>query len=184
MFTAAPHHSLLPELRLQPDQHQSLIGACVCVRVRARVCSVAQSCLNLCDPVDCSLPDSSVHGISQERIWSGLPFPSPGDLPHPGIEPASLMSPAFASGFFTSEPHRKPDREWRCEHTWLAEKFIWIPYDVGGSLNKCFGQPDTFVELNPHHSLLKGLEEIFIAAEEVYSAKQPSHLILVLWLLL
>ena len=34
--------------------------------------------------------------------WSGLPFPSPGDLPDPGIEPASLMSPAVAGGFFTT----------------------------------------------------------------------------------
>ena len=33
-----------------------------------------------------SLPGSSVHGISQARIWSGLPFPSPGDLPDPAIE--------------------------------------------------------------------------------------------------
>ena len=35
-------------------------------------------------------PGSSVYGISQARNWSGLPFPPPGDLPHPGIEPASL----------------------------------------------------------------------------------------------
>ena len=39
--------------------------------------------------MDCSLPGSSVHGISQARILSGLPFPSPGDLPHPGFEPGS-----------------------------------------------------------------------------------------------
>ena len=35
-------------------------------------------------------PGSSVYGISQARNWSGLPFPPPGDLPHPAIEPASL----------------------------------------------------------------------------------------------
>ena len=34
----------------------------------------------------CSLPGSSVHGISQEEYWSGLPFPSPGDLPNAGIK--------------------------------------------------------------------------------------------------
>ena len=49
-------------------------------------------------PCDCSLPDSSVHGISQARIGSGLPFPSPGDLPGPGIEP---VSSSLAGGFFT-----------------------------------------------------------------------------------
>ena len=50
--------------------------------------SATQSCLTLCDPMDCSPPGSSVHGILQARIL-GLPFPSPGDLPDPGIEPAS-----------------------------------------------------------------------------------------------
>jgi len=42
-----------------------------------------------CDPVDCSPPGSSVHGISRQEYWSGLPFPSPGDLPNPGIKPTS-----------------------------------------------------------------------------------------------
>ena len=36
------------------------------------------------------------------RYWSGQPFPSPGDLPDPGIEPTSLTSPALAGGFFTT----------------------------------------------------------------------------------
>ena len=40
-----------------------------------------------CDPMDCSLPGSSVHGISQQEYWSGFPFSSPGDLSDPGIEP-------------------------------------------------------------------------------------------------
>ena len=52
--------------------------------------------------MDCSLPDSSVDGISQEEYWSGLPFPPPGDLPDPGIEPTSLTSPALVGGFFTT----------------------------------------------------------------------------------
>ena len=38
----------------------------------------------------CSPPDFSVHGVLQARVWSGLPFPSPDDLPDPGIEPGSL----------------------------------------------------------------------------------------------
>ena len=46
-----------------------------------------QSCLTLCDPVDCSPPGCSVHGTSQARIWSGLPCPPPGDLPDPEIKP-------------------------------------------------------------------------------------------------
>jgi len=51
--------------------------------------------------MDCSLPGYSIHGFSQARIWSGLPFPSPGDLPHPGIK---LAFPALAGRFFTTEP--------------------------------------------------------------------------------
>ena len=44
-------------------------------------------------------------GFSRQEYWSGLPFPSPGDLPNPGIEP---MYPALAGGFFTTEPPGKP----------------------------------------------------------------------------
>ena len=51
-----------------------------------------QSCLTLCDVMDCSLPHSPVYGILQARILSWVAIPSSGDLPDPGIEP---MSPAF-----------------------------------------------------------------------------------------
>ena len=40
-------------------------------------------------------------GFSRQEYWSGLQFPSPGNLPNPGIEPSS---PALAGGFFTAEP--------------------------------------------------------------------------------
>ena len=40
----------------------------------------------------------------RQEYWSGLPFPSPGDLSKPGIEPVSLTSPALAGRFFTTEP--------------------------------------------------------------------------------
>ena len=62
---------------------------------------VTQLCLTLCDPMDCSLPGSSVHGILQARILEWLPFLSPGDLPDPGIEPAS---PALQADSLPSEP--------------------------------------------------------------------------------
>ena len=132
-------------------------------------CSVATSCPMLCDPMDCSPPGSSVHGILQARVlecaaisssrgssppkvqtqiscigrrflpkgsvvsvtlvcptltpwtiahqaplsvgfsrreyWSGLSFPSPGDLPRPGIEPACPVSPTLEGAFFTTETH-------------------------------------------------------------------------------
>ena len=127
---------------------------------------VAQSCPTLCNPMDCSLPGSSLHGIFQARIlewgaisfsrgssqhrnrtrvsrtvllllllshfshvrlcatpqtpahqappslgfskqehWSGVPFPSPGDLPNPGIEP---RSPTLQADALPSEPPGKP----------------------------------------------------------------------------
>ena len=40
-------------------------------------------------------------GFSRQEYWSGVPFLTPGDLPDSGIEPASLVSPALAGGFFT-----------------------------------------------------------------------------------
>ena len=55
--------------------------------------------------MDCSPPDSSVHGIFQEEYWKRLPFPTSGDLPDPGIPPAS---PVLAGGFLTMEPPGKP----------------------------------------------------------------------------
>ena len=64
----------------------------------------AQSCLTLCDPLDCSPPGSSVCGISQATILEWLPFPPPRDLPRPGVKLASPGSPALAGGFFTTEP--------------------------------------------------------------------------------
>ena len=50
------------------------------------VCSVIQS-YPTCDLMDCSPPGSSVHGIFQPRILCGLPFPTPRDIPNPGLEP-------------------------------------------------------------------------------------------------
>ena len=61
---------------------------------------VAQMCLTLCDPVNYSLPSSSVHGVLQARI---LPFPSPGDLPDPGIKP---WVPCIAGRFFYHLSHQ------------------------------------------------------------------------------
>ena len=58
------------------------------------------SCVRLfCDPMDCQDPLSM--GFPRQKYWSGLPFPFPGDFPHPGIEPES---PALAGAFFTTEP--------------------------------------------------------------------------------
>ena len=51
------------------------------------------------DPMDCSPPGSSVHGIFQARILEWMVISSSGDLPHPGIKPMSLVSPALQAGY-------------------------------------------------------------------------------------
>ena len=65
---------------------------------------VAQLYQTLSDPMDCSLPGSSIHWIFQATHWSGLPFPSSWDLPKPGIEP---RSPALQADTLSSEPPGK-----------------------------------------------------------------------------
>ena len=50
-----------------------------------QLCPVVQLCLTLCNPMDCSLPGSSVHGISLARIRAGLPFPPAWGLPTQGL---------------------------------------------------------------------------------------------------
>ena len=68
---------------------------------------VAQLCLTFCDPTDCSLPGSSVHGILQARIleWVAIRFSR--DLPDSGIEPGSS---ALQRDSLLSEPPGKPKR--------------------------------------------------------------------------
>ena len=51
---------------------------------------VTQSCPVLCDTMDCSCQAPLSLGFSRQKYWNELPFPSPGDLPDPGIEPGSL----------------------------------------------------------------------------------------------
>ena len=75
----------------------------MCAHKCACVCSLTQSCPTHCDSLDYSLP-----GSSRQEYSSGLPFPTPGDLPNAGLEPESLVSPALAHGFFTTEPPGKP----------------------------------------------------------------------------
>ena len=63
----------------------------------------AQLCPTCCNPTDCSPA-----GPSLWDFHSGLPFPTSGNLPNPGIEPESLASPALAGGFFTTVPPGNP----------------------------------------------------------------------------
>ena len=66
---------------------------------------VAQSCLTLCDPMDCSLPGSSVHGILRAGTLEWVTILSPGDLLNLGIKP---VSPTLQADSLPYEPPGKP----------------------------------------------------------------------------
>ena len=63
-----------------------------------RVCTLSPSVMSVVGQVPLSM------GFFQEKYWSGLPFPSPKDLPDPGIEPMSPVSPALEVDFFFVKP--------------------------------------------------------------------------------
>ena len=106
-------------------------------------CLVPKSCPTLCNPMNCSPPGSSDHGVSQGEYWSELPLPSPGDLPNAGIKPAS---PALTGGFFTSELPGKP----HCSSYWdekitSAEVKKWIWFRRTGQRQKAYTSEQMFV---------------------------------------
>ena len=61
-------------------------------------------------------------GFSRQECWSGLPFPPTGDLPNPGIAPASLKSPVLAGGFFT--PSATWEAQANCSGAFVASSVI------------------------------------------------------------
>ena len=96
--------------------------------------------------VACQAPLST--GFSRREYWSGLLFSPPGDLPDPGIEPTSLVSPTLADGFFTSsatweealeclfKPHLPrwsldliPERNYASEVLPITSQ-IWLPSEA------------------------------------------------------
>ena len=92
---------------------------CVCFRYTAKwfnytyICACMhakslQSCLTLCNPVDCSLPGFSTRGILQTRILEWVAWPSPGDLPNLGIKSTSPGAPALPMDSFPTGPPGKP----------------------------------------------------------------------------
>ena len=82
-----------------------------------------QSCLTLCDPMDCSLPGSLSMGFSGQEYQSGLPFPSPGNVPNPGIKPSS---PTLAGRFFTTSATWEAHGDQQCVCI-LPRGPLWAP---------------------------------------------------------
>ena len=93
--------------RKVPQQHFKNTD---CVRVRV----IAQWGLTLCDPMDCNPPVSSLSmGFARQEYWSGLPSPSPGDLPDPGLNPDLLC--LLHCRWIPLSCHRSPQ-------TWISSK--------------------------------------------------------------
>ena len=76
------------------------VRECVCVRARVHVQSLSRVRIFATLWMVARQAPLSV-GFSRQEHWSGLPFPPPEDLPHPGMEPMSPVCPALAGRFFT-----------------------------------------------------------------------------------
>ena len=89
---------------------EPVLEAVVCVCALSLMCmrSVAQSCLTLGDPMDCSTPGSSVHGIYQARILEWVAMPSSRGSSQPRDQTCVSCDSCIAGGFFTAEPQGKP----------------------------------------------------------------------------
>ena len=85
--------------------------------------------------MNCSPPGSLSMGSSRQEYWSGLPCPPPGDLPDPGIELTSLMSPALAGGFFNTRTTSSRQISTTCDPqfdgTPLQYSYLENPMDGG-----------------------------------------------------
>ena len=86
----------------------------------------ARLCLILCNPWTVAQQAPLSMEFSRQEFWSELPFPSPGDLPDPGIKP---VSPALAGEFFTAEPLGKPLNIFinMLSRTGFFKRSIWFP---------------------------------------------------------
>ena len=90
--------------------------------MRARL--VARSRPTLCDPVDCSLQAPLSLGLSRQEYWRGLPFPSPGDLPHPGIKSAPPAPPALQADSLACAT-------WEGLYVHVYPLWFGLPYHLG-----------------------------------------------------
>ena len=81
--------------------------------------------------------------LSRQEYWSGLPFPPPGDLSDPGIEPASLVSPTLAGRFLTTEPPGKAvfkQKPWSSTPSQICLSMLLMPKnDQDGNQRAVFG---------------------------------------------
>ena len=111
---------------------------------------VAQLCPTLCNPMDCSPPDFSVHGILQGRKLEWVAISFSGDLPDPGIEP---RSPALQADTLTSEPPGKPLTIWRLSTKELMLSNCGTGEDSRVPWTARRSNQSILKEINPEYSL-------------------------------
>ena len=128
-------------LRYSRNSHNIVNQLCVCAHVHVCVL-VAQSCLTFCDPMDCSLPGSSVYGIFQARTlgWVAIPFSWGSSQPRHWTRVSCI-----AGGFFTSWATRDLEktvvkilvwtvnREFQCNYRKLQYECLNVPWNLSGS---------------------------------------------------
>ena len=90
---------------LDPSLKPVLIQRDLSYNLFISVSEVVQSCPALCNPWTVAHQAPPSMGFSRQEYWSGLPFPSPGDLPNPGIKP---RPPALQADSLPAEPPGKP----------------------------------------------------------------------------
>ena len=125
------------------------------------------------DPINCSPPaSSSMEYFKQEYSWSGLPFPTPGYFPYPGIEPAS---PALAGGFFITHSLGKPFIVFivlkhiverihpLLEHHWTSSKHV-----INSFLDLNYSHYSSYWKLSSFHSpqIKESIRQRFISSKE------------------
>ena len=90
-------------------------------------CAQSLSHVQLCGPMDCTHQSPLSMEFSRKQYWSGLPFPTPGDIPNPEIEPTSLESSTLAGRFFITTA------------TWEA---LFAPWKSANAINQAFAYFD------------------------------------------
>ena len=123
----------------------------ICKLKAVHVCSVTSVVSSSATPWTVAHQAPLSMGFSRQEYWSGLPYPSPGDLPNPGIEPSSPMSPAL---HFTTEPLGKPKLKARPHNylDFLLPLRCFIKQSLMGVLNSSLLLPAS-------HCPTKGSEE-------------------------
>ena len=115
--------------------------------------------------VACQAPLSM--GFPRQGYWSGLPFPSLGDLHDPGIQP---MPPALASRFFTTEPPGKPQHDLARTEIWVVQGCVQF-FAFGGSVFFTLLAPRIAHGVNSSSELLPSLGHFLFPGVISYALK-------------